>query len=220
MFGPMSRIGPKEVLNAYAHGIFPMARSARAREVFWVDPEERGIIPLDTFHVPRRLARKVRQDIFSVRINERFGEVIEACAAPAKDRPVTWINAKILNLYKELHELGHAHSVESYYEGKLVGGLYGVSLNAAFFGESMFSRMADASKVALVHLVAHLKRKGFNLLDSQFLTEHLAQFGAVEIPRKDYLMCLESSSLTCGTFGAVPKSLSGEEALQSISQTS
>jgi leucyl/phenylalanyl-tRNA--protein transferase len=216
----MTRIGPDEVLKAYAHGIFPMARSARSREIFWVDPEERGIIPLDTFHVPRRLARKIRQGVFSVQINQRFDEVMEACAAPTNDRPVTWINAKILRLYRELHALGHAHSVETYYEGRLVGGLYGVSLRAAFFGESMFSRMTDASKVALVHLVAHLKRKGFNLLDTQFLTEHLAQFGAVEIPRKDYLMCLESSSLTCGSFGGAPKSLSGEEVLQSVSHTS
>ena len=216
----MATLTAQQVLNAYARGIFPMARSARSRDLFWVDPEERGIIPLETFHVPTRLKRTVRADVFEVRINTRFADVMAACAAPAPGRGETWINSTIHKLYGELHALGHAHSVEAYREGELVGGLYGVSLNAAFFGESMFSRARDASKVALVHLVAHLKLKGFTLLDTQFLTPHLAQFGAIEIPRERYLGFLESSSLAVGSFGSVPNSLSGVEVLQSVSQTS
>jgi leucyl/phenylalanyl-tRNA--protein transferase len=220
----MPRIGPDELLEAYAAGIFPMARSARARDIFWVQPEERGILPLDQFHIPKRLTRTVRQDVFRVRINTQFERVMALCAEAAPDRPTTWINAKIRNLYGELHARGHAHSVEAYSGDELAGGLYGVSLGGAFFGESMFARQRDASKVALVHLVARLKRKGFTLLDAQFITAHLKQFGAIEISRADYLWrlsgCLASSSLGAGVFGAEPKSISGVEALQSISQTS
>jgi leucyl/phenylalanyl-tRNA--protein transferase len=220
----MPRIGPEELLKAYAAGIFPMARSARARDIFWVEPEERGILPLDQFHIPKRLTRTVRQDVFRVRINTAFERVMTLCAEAAPDRPATWINAKIRGLYSELHARGHAHSVEAWAEGELKGGLYGVSLGTAFFGESMFARVRDASKVALVHLVAHLKRKGFALLDTQFITPHLKQFGAIEISREDYRVrlsgCLASSSLGAGVFGAEPKSISGVEALQSISQTS
>jgi leucyl/phenylalanyl-tRNA--protein transferase len=220
----MTRIGPDELLKAYAAGIFPMARSATARDLFWVEPEERGVLPLDDFHIPRRLARTVRQDIFRVRINTAFERVIALCAEAAPDRPSTWISTKIRDLYTRLYEMGNAHSVEAYLGEELAGGLYGVSLGAAFFGESMFSRVRDASKVALVHLVAHLKRKGFTLLDAQFITEHLKQFGAIEISRADYRSrlsgCLASSCLGAGVFGNEPKSLSGVEALQSISQTS
>ena len=197
-----------------------MAESARSREIFWVNPEWRGILPLDAFHVPRRLKRTVRQDVFSVRINERFADVMAMCAESTQKRESTWINAEILKLYKELHALGHAHSVEAYLGDSLVGGLYGVSLHRAFFGESMFSRERDASKVALCHLVAHLKLKGFILLDTQFITEHLAQFGAIEIPRSDYLIRLVESSFGNGSFGNLPNSLSGVEVLQSISHTS
>ena len=216
----MPRIGPRELLAAYANGIFPMAESAQSKEIFWVNPEWRGIIPLDAFHIPRRLKRTVRQDIFSVRINERFTDVMKLCGESTEARKETWINAEILNLYGELHKMGHAHSVEAYQDDALVGGLYGVSLNRAFFGESMFSRVRDASKVALCHLVAHLRIKGFVLLDTQFITEHLTQFGAIEIPRSDYLIRLVESSFGNGSFGSVPNSLSGVEVLQSISQTS
>jgi len=216
----LTKIGTKELLKAYSTGIFPMAEHSRARDIFWVDPEMRGIIPLDGFHVPRRLKRTVRQDVFTVKLNTCFDAVIELCAEEAPDRPVNWISAPIRKLYKELHRQGHAHSVESFHEDKLVGGLYGVSLNSAFFGESMFSRRTDASKIALVHLVAHLKLGGFTLLDTQFLTKHLAQFGAIEIPRETYLKCLVSSCFTVGSFGNVSNSLSGVEVLQSISQTS
>ena len=216
----MAQLGAAQLLNAYANGIFPMARNADDPELFWVDPDWRGILPLDRFHVPRRLARTVRQDLFQVRINSAFSETVALCAEAAPDRPATWINAQIKDLYSELHLSGHAHSVECWRDDHLVGGLYGVSLQGSFFGESMFSRARDASKVALVHLVAHLKLKGFELLDCQFITEHLTQFGAVEIPRSAYHGLLESSSLGIGSFDSPPKELSGVSALQSINQTS
>lgn len=216
----MQNVTPDQLLQAYAQGIFPMADSARARDIYWVSPEERGIIPLNAFHIPRRLKRRVRSDYFNVRINGQFERVMRECAAPKPDRPSTWINKKILDLYTELHRRGHAHSVETYLGDELVGGLYGVSLGCAFFGESMFSRVTDASKVALVHLVAHLKMKGFTLLDTQFLTDHLGQFGAIEISREDYLVLLSSSCLGAGSLGSEPNSVSGTTALQSTSQTS
>jgi leucyl/phenylalanyl-tRNA---protein transferase len=188
-----SRLTPEIVLRAYAEGVFPMAERRSDTELFWVSPERRGIIPLDTFHVPRRLARTVRSDRFTVTTDLAFAAVMKACAAPASDRRETWINDEILRLYTALHAGGHAHSIECWLDGKLAGGLYGVSLGAAFFGESMFSRARDASKVALVHLVATLKIGGFVLLDTQFITSHLAQFGTVEIPRDDYLMLLHEA---------------------------
>ncbi|HTT85250.1 MAG TPA: leucyl/phenylalanyl-tRNA--protein transferase [Rhizomicrobium sp.] len=178
------------LLKAYAHGVFPMARRRDDDEIYFVSPEERGIIPLETFHVPRRLARSVRADRFIVRIDSAFEDVIAACAESAPGREESWINARIISLYCGLHRMGRAHSVECWRDGRLVGGLYGVSMGAAFFGESMFSRERDASKVALVHLVARLKIGGYTLLDAQFLTSHLAQFGAVAIPRKRYLALL------------------------------
>jgi leucyl/phenylalanyl-tRNA---protein transferase len=155
--------------------------------LFWVSPDRRGIFPLESFRVPKRLARTVRSDKFAVSVDTAFTEVMQACAAPAEGREDTWINDEILRLYAELHASGHAHSVETRLDGKLVGGLYGVRLGGAFFGESMFSCVTDASKVALVHLVARLKLGGFRLLDAQFLTPHLARLGAVEIPREAYL---------------------------------
>jgi len=184
---------PDLLLAAYAHGVFPMAEQRDDRELYWVSPETRGIIPLDGFHVPRRLARTVRSDRFEVRIDTAFEEVMHACAAPAPGREESWINAEIVSLYTALYRRGHAHSVECWRAGTLVGGLYGVNLKAAFFGESMFSRERDASKVALVHLVARLTAGGFALLDAQFLTEHLAHFGAIAIPRADYLKRLNTA---------------------------
>ena len=174
------------LLRAYAAGIFPMAESAESEELYWFDPERRGILPLDGFHVPGRLRRTVRKSPFEVRFDTAFQAVIEACAESTADRPKTWINADIVRLYTELFESGFAHSVECWRDGRMVGGLYGVSLGGAYFGESMFSRETDASKVALVHLVARLKAGGFTLLDTQFVTEHLSQFGALEIPRSEY----------------------------------
>jgi leucyl/phenylalanyl-tRNA--protein transferase len=177
---------PTILLRAYAEGIFPMAERRGDSDLFWVSPEMRGIIPLDAFHIPRRLARTVRSDRFKVTADMAFADVMCACAEPAPDRPESWINDEILRLYTALHAAGHAHSIECWRDGKLVGGLYGVKLGGAFFGESMFTRERDASKVALVHLVARLRRGGFSLLDTQFLTAHLARFGTIEIPRAQY----------------------------------
>lgn len=175
---------PRPLLSAYAQGIFPMAHENGA--IYWYDPDPRAILPLEGFHVPSRLARTVRQETFEIRRDSAFREVMEACAAPAAGREETWISPDIINAYTRLHNLGYAHSVESWQEGELVGGLYGVAINSFFAGESMFSRERDASKVALVHLVRHLRARGFLLLDIQFVTEHLRQFGAVEIPRSEY----------------------------------
>jgi leucyl/phenylalanyl-tRNA--protein transferase len=161
--------------------------------LYWISPEKRGIIPLDGFHVPRRLARTVRSGAFTVTADQVFRDVMQACAAPMPGRPESWINGEILRLYTALHAGGHAHSIECWRNGELAGGLYGVRLGAAFFGESMFSRQRDASKVALVHLVERLKHGGFVLLDTQFITAHLAHFGAIEIPRERYLRKLHEA---------------------------
>jgi leucyl/phenylalanyl-tRNA--protein transferase len=174
------------LLRAYAMGIFPMARSAGDPRLYWIDPDRRGILPLDGFHVAKSLRKTLKSDRFEIRCDTAFEEVMRACAEPTPDRPDTWINDEIVRLFVELFRLGLAHSVETWEDGKLVGGLYGVALGAAFCGESMFSRATDASKVALVHLVARLKRGGFQLLDTQFVTDHLKQFGATEINREDY----------------------------------
>ena len=181
-----SEITPEVLLRAYACGIFPMAESADDPTLFWVEPEMRGVIPLDGFRIASRLARTVRSDAFTVTVNTAFKAVIAGCAAPQAGRDDTWINKRIRDLYVGLHELGHCHSVEVWQNDDLVGGLYGVSLGRAFFGESMFHRARDASKVALVHLVARLIAGGFELLDTQYVTEHLRSFGAVEIPRRRY----------------------------------
>lgn len=186
-------ITPDLILRAYAAGVFPMAETADDPELFWVDPEMRGIIPLDAFHVPRSLAKTVRQGRFTIRFDTAFDEVMKGCSESVEVRPSTWINATIREVYGSLHRLGHAHSVEAYEGGMLVGGLYGVSLGSAFFGESMFSRRRDASKVCLVHLVARLKERGFTLLDTQFTTDHLKRFGAIDIPREDYHDLLDAA---------------------------
>ncbi|MDB5397819.1 MAG: leucyl/phenylalanyl-tRNA--protein transferase [Rhodospirillales bacterium] len=177
---------PELMLRAYAVGIFPMAQSAAEERLAWFDPDPRGILPLDGFHLSRRMARTVRTSEFSVTADTDFAAVIDGCAGGGWDRPSTWINHRIRTLCLELHRIGYAHSIEVRHGGQLVGGLYGVALKGAFFGESMFSTARDASKIALVHLVARLIRGGFTLLDTQFATEHLAQFGAIEIPREQY----------------------------------
>lgn len=182
----MLRLTPDVLLAAYAAGVFPMAESADDPDLFWVDPRRRGILPLDAFHVSRRLRRVVRRRIFEIRCDSAFEQVILGCAEATEKRPNTWINDEIVRLYAALRAREAAHSVECWREGALVGGLYGVSLGGAFFGESMFSRDTDASKVALVHLVARLRLGGYRLLDTQFLTPHLAQFGGIEISRARY----------------------------------
>ncbi|GGC56970.1 leucyl/phenylalanyl-tRNA--protein transferase [Chelatococcus reniformis] len=179
-------ITPEILLKAYACGVFPMAESADDPNLFWVEPKKRGVMPLDGFHVPRRLRRTVMAEPFEIRIDHAFDAVIANCAAPQPDRDKTWINQRIRRLYGELFDLGHCHTVEAWQDGRLVGGLYGVRLGAAFFGESMFHLARDASKIALVHLAARLIAGGFTLLDAQFVTEHLASFGAVEVSQRAY----------------------------------
>ncbi|PLX36708.1 MAG: leucyl/phenylalanyl-tRNA--protein transferase [Hyphomicrobiales bacterium] len=206
-------ITPQVLLKAYACGIFPMAESADDPGLYWIEPEMRGVVPLDRFHVSKRLQRTVRQDVFEVRIDSDFSGVIEGCAAPGPGRRKTWINQRIRRLYGELFRIGRCHTVEAWRDGKLVGGLYGIRLGGAFFGESMFSRERDASKVALVHLVARLKAGGFRLLDTQFVTEHLMRFGALEVPRRDYHVKLEDALELEGDFFKLPKDVKGADVL-------
>jgi len=186
-------ITPALLLKAYGCGLFPMAESADDPNIFWVEPKTRGIIPLDALHVPRSLARTIRRGKFEIRINSAFRTVIERCAEMADNRPSTWINTTIRDLYVTLHGMGHAHCVEAWHEGELVGGLYGVSLGGAFFGESMFTRKRDASKVCLVHLVNRLNKSGYVLLDTQFTTDHLKRFGAIDVAARRYDVLLEEA---------------------------
>ena len=193
-------LSPELLLRAYATGIFPMSESHDDPNVFWVEPQERGILPLDQFHVPRRLKKVVRKANFDVVCDRAFEQVLDLCAERSKGRDQTWINQPIHDAVVKLHEMGFAHSVECWRDGKLVGGLYGIALGAAFFGESMFSKETDASKVALVHLVARLRLGGFRLLDTQFTTAHLSQFGVLEIPSTQYLDLLDDALQFQGVF--------------------
>lgn len=196
----LPELTPALLLQAYASGVFPMAEGASSAEIFWVDPRRRGVLPLDGLHVPRRLARSFLGGGFEIAVDRDFAAVIAACA----DRPETWINREIAGLYGELHRLGHAHSVEVRQDGALVGGLYGVALGGAFFGESMFSRRRDASKFALVALVARLRAGGFTLLDTQFVTDHLRSLGAIEISRAAYHRELTAALARPARFLALP----------------
>lgn len=217
------RLTPEILLAAYAGGVFPMAETADDPELFWVDPRRRGILPLDAFHVPRRLRRVVRHGGFDIRCDTAFEDVIRGCAEATEKRPNTWINEEIVQLYAALFARGAAHSVESWFEGMLVGGLYGVSLGAAFFGESMFSRVSEASKVALVHLVARLRLGGYRLLDTQFLTAHLTRFGGIEISRARYHRLLAEALAYRASFpAALPEAVRDDPlaALQSSKTTS
>jgi len=211
---PPFEITPELLLRAYSIGLFPMAEDRDALQLNWVEPERRGVFPLDGLNVSKSLAKTVRSDVYEVSADGAFRDVMLACA----ERDKTWINAEILKLYCELHARGHAHSVEARLDGELVGGLYGVSLGAAFFGESMFFRARDASKVALVHLVARLKLGGYLLLDTQFLTEHLASLGAIEISRADYRRRLGLALARVGDFAAFPlrTAMPGAEALDLV----
>lgn len=213
----------EDLLAAYAHGIFPMGRSASSPVIQWIDPDARGVIPLDPPVVPARLARTVRTNAYEVKPDTAFRAVMEACAAPAEGRESTWINQPILKAYCRLHELNHAHSIEVWRDGVLVGGLYGVKIGAAFFGESMFSRARDVSKIAMVHLLARLRRGGFKLLDAQFVTPHLRQFGAEEIPRDAYLERLGAALDASARFyelGPAGAAVSGLAVLQETTHTS
>ena len=210
------QITPQVLLKAYACGIFPMAESADDDNLFWVEPEERGVIPLTDFHIPRRLKKTIRNSPYRVVINKDFEAVIEGCAAVTPDRDVTWINEPIRGLYKALFDTGRAHTVEVYDEDALIGGLYGVHLGGAFFGESMFSRARDASKIALTHLVARMCAGGFRLLDTQFTTDHLKTFGAIDVSRHRYHLLLETALDRRGDFHALDETITGAEALKII----
>ncbi|GGB61007.1 MULTISPECIES: leucyl/phenylalanyl-tRNA--protein transferase [Henriciella] len=219
------RIDTEMVLDFYRRGVFPMADSREDETLFLISPAERGVLPLRGFHIPRRLKRTVRQMPYKVTVDTAFNRVIDACAEEQPDRPTTWINTQIQNIYGALHREGHAHSIECWNdEGQLVGGLYGVKLGAAFFGESMFSRATDASKIALVHLVARLIEGGFDLLDAQFHNPHLEQFGLQEIPKAEFMVMLkaalsrEADFYSSGAAGV--DGLTGERSVHLITQTS
>jgi len=216
----MRRLTPQLLLRAYSVGVFPMAEGRERNEVYWVDPRQRGILPLDQFRVPRRLRRTVRTGPFEIRCDTAFQAVLEGCAEARPDRPDTWINQEILQLNVKLFEMGFGHSVECWRDGRLVGGLYGIAIGGAFFGESMFSRERDASKVALVHLVLRLRLGGFLLLDTQFVTRHLETFGAVEIPRGQYRQLLAPALAATGRFYGEVAAPDLAAFLQSITQTS
>ena len=216
----MTGLNSETLLRAYAAGLFPMAERRDEKKLYWIDPEKRGILPLDKFHIPRRLRRTIRNRPFEIRCDTAFEKVIRNCAKPNRGRKETWINEQIIMLYIDLSELGRAHSVEAWLDNKLVGGLYGVALGGAFFGESMFSDKVDASKIALVHLVARLVKGGFSLLDTQFVTHHLSQFGAVEIHRSGYRLLLSSALNKSGNFRPVLDETELSFFIQSTTQTS
>ena len=195
-----SHITPQILLKAYSVGLFPMAETAEDPTVYWVEPDMRGVMPIEDFHTPRSLQKQINKGTYDITFNEAFNAVVKSCAESTEGREQTWINETIRLLYSELHDMDHAHSVEAWYEDQLVGGLYGVTLGRAFFGESMFSRRTNASKVALVHLVERLKQRGFILLDTQFSTEHLTKFGTQEVPRDDYEKLLQEALIGVATF--------------------
>lgn len=210
----MTAITPQILLRAYAAGVFPMAESADDPALYWIEPDERGILPLDGFHIPRSLRKTVRRRTFAIRIDTAFAEVIRACAEKRPGRKDTWINSRIISLYTQLHKINCAHSVEAWEDGRLVGGLYGVKIGAAFFGESMFSRETDASKVALVHLVARLRHGGFTLLDAQFINNHLTQFGATSVRKAEYHRMLEPALAGEADFNAFSSDQDVEKVLK------
>jgi leucyl/phenylalanyl-tRNA---protein transferase len=210
------RLSPGLLVQAYSRGLFPMAESRDDSQLFWVDPEERGVLPIEGFHVPKRLRRTVRQDRFRITHDLAFEQVITACSEldHRRGRFDSWINVEIVRAYAELFRLGHAHSIECWQEGKIVGGLYGVSIGAAFFGESMFSAATDASKVALVHLVARLRAGGYILLDSQFVNDHLKQFHIESVPKPEYLKRLQAALPLVADFEKVPMGTDGATMLR------
>lgn len=232
MSRPLTRsLSPDTLLRAYASGVFPMAETAESPDIFWVEPRRRGILPLSEYHAPRSLLKTIRQNRFRFTSDQAFARVLSECAAPAPYREQTWINPLIAQAYLALHQLGHAHSVEVWTDdSELAGGLYGVRLGGAFFGESMFTRVTDGSKAALAALVVRLRAGGFTLLDTQFLTDHLARFGALEIDREAYRSLLASALTVSADFGALDRveaptttvsgPLSGQRIAQLLTQTS
>jgi leucyl/phenylalanyl-tRNA---protein transferase len=216
----VSGLTPQLLLGAYAAGVFPMAESRTDSALHWIDPEFRGVLPLDQVHISRRLRRTLRQAPFEVRCDSAFAQVVAECAKPSDDRPDTWINPEIERLYGALFELGFAHSVECWRDGTLVGGLYGVTLGGAFFGESMFSHVTDASKVALIELVMRLRAGGFVLLDTQFVTAHLRRFGAIDVPRRRYKSMLARALKIDAAFYREMPAGALAAFLQSVTQTS
>ncbi|MES0881818.1 leucyl/phenylalanyl-tRNA--protein transferase [Roseibium sp. SCP14] len=207
-------ITPQVLLKAYACGLFPMAESADDPGLFWLEPEQRGILPFENFHIPRRLRRTIRNDVFEIRVSTDFQGIIDGCAEPMPGRQKTWINREIRRLYGELFEMGYCHTVEAWRNGNLVGGLYGVSLNGAFFGESMFTFETDASKVCLAHLVARLAVGGYSLLDTQFVTDHLSKFGTMEVLQADYNKRLAEALKLETDYYALSAQANGEDVLK------
>jgi leucyl/phenylalanyl-tRNA--protein transferase len=213
---PLLEITPQVLLKAYTCGIFPMAESADDPQLYWIEPQARGVLPLDRVLVPKRLQRTIRQAPYEIRIDTDFDGVIAGCAASRPGRRTTWINDRIRKLYRELHRLGHCHTVEAWHQGQLVGGLYGVALGGAFFGESMFSEMRDASKIALVYLAARLIFGGFVMLDTQFVTDHLRQFGTIEVDRFEFHRQLERALQTDGDFFRLEREPTPERVLDIV----
>lgn len=211
-------ITPKVLLKAYSCGIFPMAESADDPALYWIEPQARGVLPLDDVHIPRRLARTIRSEVFEIRVNNDFEGVIDGCAASRPGRRSTWINSRIRHLYGSLFKEGHCHTVEAWRDGRMVGGLYGVALGGAFFGESMFSTERDASKVALVYLVARLIRGRFTLLDTQFVTDHLRQFGTIELDKAAFQAELDRALEMKSDFHALPKDADANAILAAVRQ--
>lgn len=216
----MTGLTPQLLLGAYASGVFPMAKGRDDRGLYWIDPDLRGVLPLDRFHIPRSLRKTLRQEPYNIECNKDFAGVVRACALETSARPETWINPEIEGLYGALHDMGVAHSIECWLDDKLVGGLYGVAMRGAFFGESMFSDERDASKIALCHLVARLNHGGFQLLDTQFVTDHLQRFGAIEISRADYKKRLAVALKTDAEFQSELPASALEAFMQSMTQTS
>ena len=213
-------LNEETILKGYSLGIFPMSESFDDTKIYWINPKKRGVIPIKDFKISKSLKKEIKRNKFKITINKNFNEVITNCAKKTKNRPKTWINKKIIDSYSSLHELGHAHSIEAWFQNKLVGGLYGVSLGSAFFGESMFSTMSNASKICLVYLIANLKIKGFSLLDTQFVNPYLKKLGAIEISRKKYLKILGNSLKKNINFNKKIPQSSIYDIIQSMTQTS
>ena len=213
-------INEETILKSYSLGIFPMSESFDDPNLYWINPKKRGVIPINNFKISKNLRKEIRKKKFLITINKDFKGVIKNCAKKTKNRPSTWINKEIIKLYSNLHKIGHAHSIEAWHQDKLVGGLYGVSLGSAFFGESMFSIMSNSSKICLVYLLVNLKIKKFTLLDTQFVNPHLKKLGAIEISRKKYLKMLGSSLKKSANFNKKISQSSIYDIIQSMTQTS